>query len=367
MSSNKKKKDILFLGLHRPNRSPSQRYRIEQFLPALEKNKRTFEYEYLLSEAMDKKFYAPGAFFSKGIIVLKSVLKLLAISFIRARKFEYVFVQREAFMLGTAFFEKAIAKRSKLIFDFDDSIWLANVSEANKKLAFLKNPNKIKQIIQAAHVNIVGNHFLQEYAKQFSEAVELIPTCIDTNDYSRSSPLRPKIDNTVCIGWSGSQTTIEHFKLAIPILEAIKKKYGNRIYFKVIGDASYQHKELEINGIEWTKETEIKELEEIDIGIMPLPNGEWSKGKCGLKGLVYMSMEIPSVLAAVGVNKEIIFDQENGLLCTTDESWVKKLSLLIENKELRQKLGEAGRKTVVKGYSIHANKNHFLSLINGKA
>ena len=362
-----KKKDILFLGLHRPNRSPSQRYRIEQFLPALEKNKLTYDYEYLLSESMDKQFYTSGAFFLKGIIVLKSLLKLLAITFLRARKFRYVFVQREAFMLGTAFFEKAIAKRSKLIFDFDDSIWMANVSEANKKLAFLKNPSKIKQIIQAAHVNIVGNHFLQDYAKQFSESVELIPTCIDTNAYNRSSPLSPKTDNTVCIGWSGSQTTIEHFKLAIPLLEAIKKKYGNRIYFKVIGDASYQHKELEINGVEWTKETEIKELEEIDIGIMPLPNDEWSKGKCGLKGLVYMSMEIPSVLAAVGVNKEIIFDQENGFLCSTDESWVKKLSLLIENKELRQKLGEAGRKTVLKEYSILANKDHFLSLIDEKA
>ena len=362
-----KKKDILFLGLHRPNRSPSQRYRIEQFLPALEKNKLTYDYEYLLSESMDKQFYTSGAFFLKGIIVLKSLLKLLAITFLRARKFRYVFVQREAFMLGTAFFEKAIAKRSKLIFDFDDSIWMANVSEANKKLAFLKNPSKIKQIIQAAHVNIVGNHFLQDYAKQFSESVELIPTCIDTNAYNRSSPLSPKTDNTVCIGWSGSQTTIEHFKLAIPLLEAIKKKYGNRIYFKVIGDASYQHKELEINGVEWTKETEIKELEEFDIGIMPLPNDEWSKGKCGLKGLVYMSMEIPSVLAAVGVNKEIILDQENGLLCTTHESWVKKLSLLIENQELRQKLGEAGRKTVLKEYSILANKDHFLSLIDEKA
>ena len=75
-----KKKDILFLGLHRPNRSPSQRYRIEQFLPDLEKNKRTYDYEYLLSESMDKKFYASGAFFSKGIIVLKSVLKLPAIA-----------------------------------------------------------------------------------------------------------------------------------------------------------------------------------------------------------------------------------------------------------------------------------------------
>ena len=363
----KARKDILFLGLHRPNRSPSQRYRIEQFLPYLKEEGLSYDYDYLLSEEMDRVFYAPGALLAKAWLVVKSILKLCYIAFVKSKDFHYVFVQREAFMLGTAFFEKAIAKRSKLIFDFDDSIWMANISEANKKLAFLKNPNKTKQIIQAAHVNIVGNHFLQEYAKQFSEAVELIPTCIDTNEYNRSSPLIPKADNTVCIGWSGSQTTIEHFKLAEPVLSAIKKKYGDKVYFKVIGDASFENKDLNIKGVKWTRETEIRELEEIDIGIMPLPNDEWSKGKCGLKGLVYMSMEIPSVLAAVGVNKEIIIEHENGLLGDTDDNWIERLSLLIDNQELRQKLGQAGRKTIESKYSILANKDHFLSLIDGKA
>lgn len=363
MSSNKNKKDILFLGLHRPNRSPSQRYRIEQFLPILDKHKIQYEYAYLLTASMDRVFYTPGAILSKAILVLKSLLKLLYITFFQSTKFHYVFVQREAFMLGTAFFEKAIAKRAKLIFDFDDSIWMANVSAANKKLAFLKNPDKTKEIIQAAAKNVVGNSFLEEYALQFSNAVILIPTTVDTEEYSRSSPLKPKADGRVCIGWSGSQTTIEHFKLAEPYLKEIKRKYRDKVYFKVIGDPSYKNEELGIIGKKWTRDTEIKELEEIDIGIMPLPNDEWSKGKCGLKGLVYMSMEIPSILEDVGVNKEIIQDGENGMLCHNHQSWIEKLSLLIEDQNLRLTLGESGRKTILKKYSILANQDKFLSLI----
>jgi glycosyltransferase involved in cell wall biosynthesis len=356
----KARKDILFLGLHRPSRSPSQRYRIEQFLPYLKEEGLSYDYDYLLSEEMDRVFYSPGALLGKAWLVVKSIIKLCYIAFVKSKDFHYVFVQREAFMLGTAFFEKVIAKRSKLIFDFDDSIWMPNVSEANKKLSFLKNPNKVKEIIEKAHYNVTGNLFLSNYASQY---VMQIPTCVDTYEYQRSSPLKPKQNGRVCIGWSGSQTTIEHFKLAQPVLSAIKKKYGDKVYFKVLGDGDYSNEELNIQGVKWERKTEIQELEELDIGIMPLPNDEWSKGKCGLKGLVYMSMEIPSILADVGVNAEIIQDGVNGYLCANSREWQEKLSLLIENEALRETFGKLGRETILDKYSILANKEGLINLI----
>ncbi|MFT4969829.1 MAG: glycosyltransferase involved in cell wall biosynthesis [Chitinophagales bacterium] len=359
----KARKDILFLGLHRPSRSPSQRYRIEQFLPYLKEEGLSYDYDYLLSEEMDRVFYSPGALLGKAWLVVKSIIKLCYIAFVKSKDFHYVFVQREAFMLGTAFFEKVIAKRSKLIFDFDDSIWMPNVSEANKKLSFLKNPNKVKEIIEKAHYNVTGNLFLSNYASQYSNNVMQIPTCVDTYEYQRSSPLKPKQNGRVCIGWSGSQTTIEHFKLAQPVLSAIKKKYGDKVYFKVLGDGDYSNEELNIQGVKWERKTEIQELEELDIGIMPLPNDEWSKGKCGLKGLVYMSMEIPSILADVGVNAEIIQDGVNGYLCANSREWQEKLSLLIENEALRETFGKLGRETILDKYSILANKEGLINLI----
>jgi glycosyltransferase involved in cell wall biosynthesis len=135
----------------------------------------------------------------------------------------------------------------------------------------------------------------------------------------------------------------------------------------VIGDSAYQNKELDIVGISWKKENEIEELNEIDIGIMPLPDNEWAKGKCGLKGLQYMALQIPAIMSPVGVNSEIIDDGINGFLASTKDEWVSKLSLLIDSKELRVKLGEEGRKTVIDKYSVLNNRdlyvNYFKSLL----
>src|SRR5690606_2468378 len=120
---------------------------------------------------------------------------------------------------------------------------------------------------------------------------------IDTDEYQRVS-LPPS--ESICIGWSGSFTTIEHFQYAVPALLKLKKKYGDAIRMKVIGDGKYKHEELGIQGIPWIKKDELKELSEIDIGIMPLPNDEWSKGKCGLKGLQYMALGIATIMSPVG-------------------------------------------------------------------
>jgi glycosyltransferase involved in cell wall biosynthesis len=360
--SEKGKKKVLFVGLHRPWRSPSQRYRIEQFLPHLEKKHFEFDYSYLLNETDDRVFYSSRNYFGKFKMLIKSTLKRLFEVYFEVKNYEYVFVQREAFMLGTAFFEKLYAKKAKLIFDFDDSIWMHNISEANKKLAFLKNPAKTSEIIKNSHQVVVGNSFLANYASRFNSIVTIIPTSIDTDEYNRTNEYTEKPDKKVCIGWSGSQTTIEHFKLIESVLKKLQNKYGKTVCFKVIGDASYENKELNIKGLAWQRATEISELEEIDIGIMPLPDDEWTKGKCGLKGLVYMSMQIPAVIQNVGANKEIIQNGANGFLANSDEEWFEKLSTLIENFELRKKIGENGRISVLKYYSVDSQKDAFLKI-----
>lgn len=359
-----KGKKLLFTGLHRPNRSPSQRYRIEQFLPFLKETEFQYDYSFLLNERRDKIFYSPGNFLGKIGILVYSVLYRLKELIFDIQKYDYVFVQREAFMLGTSFFEKQYAKKSKLIFDFDDAIWLLDVSQANKKWAFLKNPNKTNDILKASFKVVVGNQYLFDYAKQFNDNVVLIPTCVDTDFYKRKAELNQKPNGKVCIGWSGSQTTIEHFKLLEPVLNKLKEKYKDKIYFKVIGTNLYENKELQIKGVAWQKETEITELEEIDIGVMPLPNDKWAEGKCGLKSLVYMSMEIPAVIEQVGVNKQIVSDGANGYLASDQNSWIDKISKLIENFELRKDLGKKGRDCVLEKFSVSSQSEKFIELFN---
>jgi glycosyltransferase involved in cell wall biosynthesis len=355
---------ILFVCLHRPNRSPSQRFRFEQYLDYLKENDFECNISFLLDEKADKAFYANGEYFAKAGILLKSLWKRLH-ELSKVKKYDIVFVQRECFMLGTAFFEKRFAANTNLIFDFDDSIWLQNVSEGNKAFRFLKNAGKTKEIIGAAGLVIAGNQYLADYALQFNSNVVIIPTTIDTRIYYPVSKGEPE---TLCIGWSGSFSTIQHFEYRIHALKRIKQNYGNRVKFKVIGDASYHSSVLEIKGLPWKKDTEVKDLEEIDIGIMPLPNDEWTKGKCGLKGLQYMGMAIPTIMSPVGVNTEIINDGVNGLLAESEDEWFDKLSNLVESTELRKRIGIEGRKTVVEKYSVETNKHlylkHFRSLLS---
>ena len=115
--------------------------------------------------------------------------------------------------------------------------------------------------------------------------------------------------------------------------------------------------------VEWKQSSEIEDLSQIDIGIMPLPDNEWAKGKCGFKGLQYMALEIPTIMSPVGVNTEIIQDRKNGFLASNKNEWISKLSALIESKELRESLGKNGRKTIEKKYSITNHKDFLISLL----
>lgn len=349
------------MGLHRPDRSPSQRYRFEQFLPYLKEQGFEVDYFYLINAKDDIKFYGSGNYLAKIGILIRSIFKLFFKSF-SAGRYDLIFVQREAFMLGTVFFERLFARKAKIVFDFDDAIWLQVVSDGNKGLGFLKDASKTAKLIGLSDMVFAGNSYLADYGKQFNTNTKLVPTVVNSEHYKRLSQAPQK--DKICIGWSGSFSTIPYFEHALPALRQIKSKYGDRVYFKVIGDENYSNKELNIKGVKWTSQSEVAELSEIDIGIMPLPNDEWTKGKCALKGLLYMSLEQAAVLSDVGVNSEIIQNGVNGFLATSTEDWVEKLSLLIENPSLRQEMGQKGRQTVVQHYSVLSEQEKVVRYFN---
>ncbi|MDP2385243.1 MAG: glycosyltransferase family 4 protein [Bacteroidota bacterium] len=349
---------ILFIGAHRFNRSPSQRYRFEQYFDFLEKNGFSCELSHIISENDDKWFYSEGNFLKKGLILLKSIGKRY-----RDRRnynnYDIVFVQREAMMIGSTYFEKKIKKsKAKFVFDFDDSIWLMDTSEGNKKFEWLKNPEKTATNIRLADLVFAGNSYLANYARHYNTKTIVVPTTIDTDFHKPDLNKRNK--DVITIGWSGSKTTIKHFEYALDFLKIIKQKYGNKVNFVVKGDPSYHNQELNIKGVKWTAETEVDVLNTFDIGIMPLPDDEWAKGKCGLKGLSYMACEIPTIMSPVGVNTEIIVHHENGFLANTTDEWVNCISELIENSELRKEIGKKARQTVIEKYSVEANKELYL-------
>lgn len=356
---------VLIVCAHRPNRSPSQRYRFEQYLPYLKEQGFDFTYSYLLNEKDDVLFYSKGNFISKVLILLRSILIRVKDVF-RLNKFDIVFIQREASFLGTSFFEKQAGKsKARVVFDFDDSIWLADTSPGNKKWEFIKKPEKFFDNVKYADVVIAGNRYLADKASLYNKNVVVIPTTIDTDFHFPKPELRNK--DVLTIGWSGSISTVKHFELLLPVLLKLKQKYQNRIKFKLLGDPKYKNDLLEVEAVAWTEKTEVDQLNTFDIGLMPLPNDAWANGKCGLKGLSYMACGVPAVMSAVGVNAEIIKNGENGFLADNDEDWFSILGRLIEDENLRKQIGKAGRDAVLVRYAVIGNRERYLAVFNNLA
>lgn len=353
-------KKVLLICAHRSGRSPSQRYRFEQYLQFLEKNGFSFTYSNLLNERDDSIFYTQGHLLQKVQIMLQSIIQ--RIKDLRSIKnFDLVFIQRESLFLGTTFFERGVKRAGiPLIFDFDDSIWLADTSPGNKKWEWLKQPEKLFRTTALADLVIAGNRYLAEKVRDHAQKVVVIPTTIDTKVHIPIEDLRKK--EIINIGWSGSLSTIKHFNLLVPVLIRIQQKYREKIRFTILADKTYTHPDLPVQSLIWSPESEVALLNTFDIGIMPLPDDEWSRGKCGLKGLSYMACGIPAVMSSVGVNPEIITDKINGRLAADEEDWYNILSELIENSALQKSLGEAGRKHVQEFYSVEALKDRYLNL-----
>jgi glycosyltransferase involved in cell wall biosynthesis len=346
-------KRLLYIAPHRPGRSPGQRFRFEQFEPYLKEQGFQITKSYVINAWDDRIFYKRGYYLLKIFIGIKGLFIRMRDVF-RANRFDIIFVYREAHFIGSTFFEYLFAKsKARLVYDFDDAIWLNDTSDGNSNLKWLKRPEKTGRIIELSDLVIAGNSYLAEYAQIFNDRTIIIPTTIDTQ-YHKTR--RKEAGKSICIGWTGSSTTLKHFKAAIPFLLKLKAIYKEAISFKVIVDVEYKCAELNLVSTRWSAETEIEELDSIDIGIMPLPDDQWSKGKCGFKGIQYMALEKPAVMSPVGVNVDIIEEGKSGYLANSENEWVSKLSLLIDSEELRKCIGQAGRATIEERFSLNSQK-----------
>ncbi len=356
-----KKPKVLFLIPYSLGIAPGQRFRFEQYVDFLSSH-----YDISYSCFINQNTYS--ILYSKNTIKNLS-LKIvgLTISSIRLllriptfKKFDVIFIYREVSLIGPPFVEWILFKlfKKKIIYDFDDAIWLPNVSNANKYFGWLKFPNKTSKIISYSKLVTVGNNYLAEYAKKFNPNVVIIPTTIDVNYHCRKE--RKINSNKIIIGWTGSVTTNKHLATLLSVIKKIKFKYKDYVDFIMISNLPIENTESLIRFIPWNKNTEIEDLEQFDIGIMPLTDDEWSKGKCGFKGLQYMALEIPTIMSPVGVNTEIIQDGVNGFLASTEDEWFEKISLLIDNEDLRMQIGKNGRKTIEQKYSKQVWQDKYL-------
>ncbi len=331
------------------NTSPGQRFRIEQWEPLLREQGVEIDFEAFESEELHSLLYTRKSITRKVGLISKAFMRR-AKTLRSVHQYDAVYLLREAALLGPPVFERWLHRQGiSFIFDFDDAIFVPYVSPSNGYLSYLKFPAKTGTICKlAAHV-MVGNSYLADYARQTTDKVTIIPTTIDTQKYR----IEPREENRIpVIGWSGSYSTVQHLDTLARVLARLAEREKFRL--RVIGTNNYQIEGVDVEVMNWNAKTEIDDLRPIDIGIMPLPDDPWSRGKCGLKALQYMALGIPSVCSSVGVNAEIISDGENGYLAATEDEWVEKLTLLLKSIALRKQLGWQGRATVEANYSAAA-------------
>ncbi|HEY8402757.1 MAG TPA: glycosyltransferase, partial [Cytophagaceae bacterium] len=168
------------------------------------------------------------------------------------------------------------------------------------------------------------------------------------------------LNNCVIIGWTGTHSTLKYLEPLIPVLKVLENTY--KYEFRVICNKEPEFKLESLKFIKWNKATEIEDLSKFDIGLMPLEDDIWAKGKCGFKALQYMALGIPPVVSPVGVNVDIVEQGVTGFLCKSEEEWYKALELLIKDTDARNTIGGKARKRVENSYSVNSNKENFIML-----
>jgi glycosyltransferase involved in cell wall biosynthesis len=353
---------IIFVVPYPPDESPSQRFRFEQYFEILRQN------DYIISIHSFLKLRNWRIFFKPGKVHLK--IWLLSIGFLRRFimlfsifRYDFVFIHREATPVGPPVFEWIISQifRRKIIYDFDDAIWLTDRSAESRLFGIIKWRSKVGSICRWSYKISCGNDFLREYALKFNRSAFLIPTTVDTDQFYPDLSDKKNTDDRVVIGWTGSHSTLKYLENIGPTLARIESAFP-KVGFLVIADKPPLLPISRITFCHWRKASEVVDLRKVDIGIMPLPDDLWTRGKCGFKALQYMALSIPSVVSPVGVNSRIILHGENGFLAETPQEWLDALQSLIMDETLRKKLGRAARVKVIQEFSVESNRSKFLCL-----
>lgn len=272
--------------------------------------------------------------------------------------FDVVCIQRR--LLPPLEFYWVRKKSSKMLFDLDDAIMYRSSSSPYPHS--LSRRVKFRWMVKGSDVVTVGNEFLKNEVLKVDreKKVFVIPTCIDVSLY----PQKKKISNRpeVILGWIGTKGNLKYLKKLEPVFKTLHRRFS-QVQLKIVSNDFYDPSSLPVLKKPWRLEDENADLISFDIGLMPLNDDLWSRGKCGLKIIQYLSVGLPVVCTPVGINSDIIRDGENGFWATTHEEWIDRLSTLIQNPELRYRMGLKGMERVEREYSLAVTSEKFLHVL----
>jgi L-malate glycosyltransferase len=353
-------KQILIICPYPQGWAAGQRLKYEQYISNWEKN----GYEVTVSSFFDLEtwriLYKKKNFTKKILGTIQGYIRRISdINSLDKYDIVYIFLWVSPF--GKYFFEKILLRKAKkVIYDFDDSIFL---SSKNWFQNILKNPKKFNYLIKNSDHVILSSPFNLNKCKEMNHNnnATYIPCSLDTERFKPLSDKKTQ-ETKVVLGWTGTFSSIPYLDSIKHILIKLKKEIDFKLL--LITNFEYEFPEMDLEVIEWKKDSEILDLNRIDIGLYPIKMDEWSLGKGGLKIMQYMAIGIPSVATNYGTAQHIINHGSNGYLVSDDSEWVDVLKLLIDNKKLRSEIGTQALYDLQKNYSYNAIKNLYLNILN---
>ena len=342
--------------------APGQRFRFEQWAPRLARDHGiTLDLVPFESPELSDLLYKPGHVVSKAVLVTRDFIRRSrAIG--EAKDYDAVLVFREAALIGPATYERLLARTgTPFIYDFDDAIWSPAQAWGNGLFSRLHFTGKTSTICRLAAAVTPGNEFLANYARKRNRNVHVIPTSIELDDYPLI--LEPSNDRPFVVCWTGSTSTLVHFEHAREPLERLAREVP--LVVKVICNKPPERPiaGAEMRFVPWSPEREAEELGDCHAGIMPLPDDEVSRGKCGLKALQYMATGRPVVVSPVGVNTDIVQNGTNGFLANSTDQFVTALLELANSQERRRDMGREARRTIEERYSAEVVSRAFAEVV----
>ena len=264
-------------------------------------------------------------------------IKLLGI----ANQAEVVVILRKTF--GLSFLRLLRLCSKNLVFDLDDAVFCRSDGEPSKsrQMSFEKVISNCEQVW-------AGNLYLADRARQYNEAVKILPTSLDYRKYLLEVE---KDSDYFDLVWIGSRSTQKYLKESLPLLESLSEIIPN-LRLKIVADFDLPTKRLKTVAVPWSEEVEAEALASAHVGIAPMPDDPWTKGKCGLKVLQYMAAGLPVVSSPAGVNREIVQQGVTGFLAEKAGDWKTAIERLFHDSELRHSMGKAGQKRVIEHFSV---------------
>lgn len=325
-----------------------QRFRIE--LWAKELARRGIEVKFLTftDEGLTDILYQPNKNLKKALLLINCFVKQVTRA-VFAAKPDLIFIYREAALAGPAIIEKIVRRwRIPIVYDIDEPLFVPYVSPSNGNLNKLKFFSKIDELFKLSDCVFAVNRAIADYAKSFNDNVHIVPMTVDTDRYTPNK--LPLSNGKPIIAWVGTRTNQPNIELAVPAMWQLAKEKD--FTFRIIADDAMKFEGLDIDFVPWAFDVEVPRLQESQIGIVPVKETAWNPWKFFFKTIQFMSLGMPVVATATGSNLEIIEDGVNGFLAETEKDWHYKLKLLLDDTELRQKLGKNARKTILERFDI---------------